>query len=250
MKAITRLQIKTDVPAPNLGPLLLAIETAGTCGSLALVSPGRCLVEYSLHSHLTHSRRMLQGIESLLTNTGFGWPDITALAVSLGPGSFTGLRIGLSTAKGLAMATGKPLIGVPTLDGLAAQLSFTRQLICPVLDARKKEVYAAFYRADQDSVCQRISDFLVLAPEQLAARINEPVIFIGDGAQTYGSIFQDALPDYAIIPPAELFYLRAAAIGFVALAYYCDQQFLDPATSAPIYVRPSEAELNYGHCHS
>ncbi|OGR02116.1 MAG: tRNA (adenosine(37)-N6)-threonylcarbamoyltransferase complex dimerization subunit type 1 TsaB [Deltaproteobacteria bacterium RIFOXYD12_FULL_50_9] len=235
------------ISPPDLGPILLAIETASICGSLALVTPGRCLAEYSLQSHLTHSRRMLQGIETLLTQTGLDWPDIAALAVSLGPGSFTGLRIGLSTAKGLAMATGKPLIGVPTLDGLAAQLSFNKQLICPVLDARKKEVYAAFYRADTAGNCQRISEFLILSPEQLTAGINEPVIFIGDGAQTYGSIFKDALKDRAIIPAAEIFFSRAAAIGLVALAHYREQQFLDPATSAPIYVRPSEAELNFDH---
>ncbi|OGQ96268.1 MAG: tRNA (adenosine(37)-N6)-threonylcarbamoyltransferase complex dimerization subunit type 1 TsaB [Deltaproteobacteria bacterium RIFOXYD12_FULL_57_12] len=228
---------------PRATPVLLALETATTFGSVALVAGDRCVAEYSLQSPLTHSRRLLAGVEWIMQESGSRWEDIDGIAVSLGPGSFTGLRIGLSTVKGLVLATGKPLLGVGTLDGLAGQFRQACHLVCPVLDARKKEVYTAFYRSDAHGVCQRLSEYLVLPPEAFCAMLTEPVILVGDGAEVYGELFQERLAGRVSIAPASIYFPRAAAIGMLAVAKWRRQEFLDASTTVPVYIRPSEAEL-------
>jgi tRNA threonylcarbamoyladenosine biosynthesis protein TsaB len=223
--------------------VLLALETSGMCGSIALVSKQQCIGEYSLHSRKTHSRRLLAGIDWLLGEAGLDWDEIGAIAISLGPGSFTGLRIGLSTAKGLAMASGLPLLGVVGLDGLAAQLGHASTLICPVLDARKNEVYAAFYRCRAAGLPERVSDLMVLPPAALAAMISEPVVLVGDGAILYEELFQQKLGELAIVAPGTIYFPRAASIGRLAFAKWARKDFLDPAGAVPLYIRPSEAEM-------
>ena len=228
-------------------PIILALETATMCGSVALVDGNRCLAEFSLQTGETHSRRLLAGIDHVLQESGIGWPEIDAVAVSLGPGSFTGLRIGLATAKGLAMAGGVKLIGVGTLDGLAAQLHAAGKiLICPVLDARKKEVYCCFYRCDNLGIPRRLGDYQVISPETLCARIDEPVLLLGDGAELYDGLFREKLADLLKNVPAHVYFPRAAAIGLLALDKWRGKGFLDPAEAIPIYIRPSEAELHSG----
>lgn len=228
-------------------PVLLALETATTCGSVALVNNAGLIGENSLKSSSTHSRRLLTAIEWLLRESSLAWPDIDGIAVSLGPGSFTGLRIGLSTAKGLAMAAGVPLFGIGTLDGLAAQLAVgDGRLVCPVLDARKQEVYAALYRGDQSGQHRRVSDYMTIQPEALCRQIKEPVVFLGDGIAVFESVIRDQLGSLAMLLPPQVFFPRAAVIGSLALAEWQNKAFLDPAAAVPIYVRASEAELNLG----
>lgn len=225
-------------------PLLLAMETSGPCGSIALVTPGRCLAEYSLNSAITHSRRLLASLADLLDDADFAWGDLDGLAVSVGPGSFTGLRIGLSTAKGLAMATGLPLLGIPTLDSLAAQLACTTKLICPIIDARKKEVFAALYQQQEGRELQRITDYLTITPTNLATHINAPTVFIGDGIHAYKDLFLDQLGERATFAPTTIYFARAAAIGMLALERWQAKEFMDPLRAIPLYVRASEAEVN------
>lgn len=226
-------------------PLLLALETSGLCGSVALLHRDRCLAEYSLQTDGTHSKRLLGAIEFLLGQAQVGWQDLDGIAVSLGPGSFTGLRVGLSTAKGLAMAADKPLLGVSSLDSLAGQFPYVTQQICAVIDARKKEVYAALYAADGTATVQRRSDYLVLSAEALAARIDTPTILAGDGALLYRPLFRETLQDLALEAPHETHFLRAAAVGRLALAKWDAGDFLSPATSVPDYIRASDAELGF-----
>jgi len=227
--------------------IILALETATMCGSVALVAENRCLAEFSLQTGETHSRRLLAGVDWLFQESGIDWPMVCAVAVSLGPGSFTGLRIGLATAKGLALAGSAKLIGVGTLDGLASQLfSAGETLICPVLDARKKEVYCSFYRCDKQGIPRRLGEYLVISPEALCTRIDGPVVLLGDGAAIYGDLFQEKLGDRLTVLPANAYFPRAATIGSLALDMWRKQEFLDPAGAEPIYIRPSEAELNLG----
>jgi len=229
------------------GPIILALETATLCGSVALVTANRCLAEFSLQTGETHSRRLLAGVDWLLQETGIGWPIIDAVAISLGPGSFTGLRIGLATAKGLAMAGGAKLIGVGTLDGLAAQLFAAGEiLICPVLDARRKEVYCGFYKCDKLGMPRLLEEYMVIGPEALCAKIHEPVVLLGDGAAVYAELFREKLADLLHIPPANAYFPRAATIGVLALDKWQKHEFLDPAGAEPIYIRRSEAELHLG----
>ena len=228
-------------------PVVLALETATLCGSVALVTQDRCLAEFSLQTGVTHSRRLLAGIDRLLQETGVDWQEIDAVAVSLGPGSFTGLRIGLATAKGLALAGDVKLIGVGTLDGLAAQLFAAGDiLICPVLDARKKEIYCGFYKCDDQGMPRLQAEPLVISPEMLCERIDEPVVMLGDGAAVHGDFFREKLDDLLKVAPPQVYFPRAATVGLLALEKWRQDEFLDPAGAEPIYIRLSEAELNFG----
>ncbi|MDZ7641720.1 MAG: tRNA (adenosine(37)-N6)-threonylcarbamoyltransferase complex dimerization subunit type 1 TsaB [Desulfurivibrio sp.] len=230
-------------------PLLLAVETTGACGSVALVDGQGCRGEYSLHSRRTHSRRLLSAIEGLLAACEIDWPQLDGIAVALGPGSFTGLRIGLSSVKGLALATGKPLLGIGSLDALAAQVPFTPYPVCPLIDARKGEVFSAFFSFSPTAehraapVGRRTSDYLALPPAELAVRITTPTLLLGSGAELYREQLREQLAELAIFAPPTLFFPRAAAVGQLALDKWQRRDFLAPATAAPLYIRPSDAKL-------
>lgn len=232
-------------PLPAFAPVILALETATSCGSLALVAEGRCLAEYSLTTSTTHSRRLLAGIHWLLAQAELSWSQIAAIAVSLGPGSFTGLRIALSTAKGLCMASKKPLIGVPTMSGLAGQFPFSALPICPVIDARKNEIYTALYRCNLRGALEKTSADLVISPKRLPEFIAGPTLLVGDALPLYGPMLKELLGESALLAPPELCFARAASIGAAAWPLFRQGSFLNPATAVPIYVRASDAELQF-----
>lgn len=224
---------------------ILAIDTATHTGSVALTDDGAVLAEYSLLSEETHSRRLLQAVDYLLARTGLVWEGIDGLAVTIGPGSFTGIRIGLATVKGLAMATGRPVVGISTLDALAANLFSTFSPIFPVIDARKKEVFTAVYYPDQEGRPVKASPEMVLSPGDLVARIKERVILIGDGVCSYGQFFKEALGDKAVFAPGPLSFIRASNVAFLAAERFRSGQQDDVATLVPVYIRPSEAEMKW-----
>nr|MBF0220872.1 tRNA (adenosine(37)-N6)-threonylcarbamoyltransferase complex dimerization subunit type 1 TsaB [Desulfobulbaceae bacterium] len=226
-------------------PLILAIENSTMCGSVAIVSPDICLAELSITSPTTHSRRLLGAIDTVLENASLKIEDVDAIAISLGPGSFTGIRIGLTTAKGLAFATQKPLIGINTLDALAAQVGMTSSLICAMLDARKKEVFAAFYTTSSAQQLDRCSELLSVPIASIYQTISEPVLFVGDGSLLYKTELQDSLGLMASFAPHEICYPRASAVGMLAIGQWHSNNFLNPASASPSYVRPSDAEICY-----
>lgn len=225
----------------------MSLDTSTPCSSVALTvgtrEQGEVVATLSLTGTLTHSRRLLSAIDWIMTEAGVNWPDITGIGVSLGPGSFTGLRIGMATAKGLAAAADKALLGASTLDSLAAKC-VTNRLVCSVLDARKKEVYAAFYRCNQRGLTERVGEPAVLAPEILASSIDEPVLLIGNGARIYRDIWQKALLEKAQFAPAGLNEPSATSLGFLAGELLEKGHVLDLAEGTPLYVRSSDAELN------
>lgn len=226
--------------------LILAIETATGCGSVSLTkgtnSDGTVLAEYTLQPDTTHSRRLLGSIEAMMAAAGAGWNDLDAVAVSQGPGSFTGLRIGMAAAQGIAMAAQVPLVGVSTLDGLAAQVTAIDLPVCCLLDARKQQVYAAFYRYGDDFSYQRTSEILVLSPEALVTRIEEPTLVAGPGIRACQSRLA-AHPQVRLLPAGYL-HPRAALIGFCGARVLHDGAAGGGAELVPLYVRASEAELN------
>lgn len=226
---------------------ILAVDTATPCSTVALTtgtpSGGRVLASLSLSSNVTHSRRLLLAIEHLLTDTRISKGSIGGYAVGLGPGSFTGLRIGMATVKGLAAGAARPLYGVSTLDVLAANCGGSK-LICSVLDARKKEVYAAFYRCDGAGVARRVSEIRAVSPETLAQQIEEPVLMVGDGLQVYREYWQSVLGDMLTIAPAQHWSPSAATLGLLAGELEEQGRPLDVASAVPLYVRGSDAELN------
>jgi tRNA threonylcarbamoyladenosine biosynthesis protein TsaB len=146
---------------------VLAVETSTLAGGAALLDGDLIVGEYTLDVRAPHSERLMGAIDRLLTDAGWTVRDLEGLAVSVGPGSFTGLRIGLSTVKGLALALGIPVAAVPTLDAMASLLPFAALPVCPVLDARKREVYASLYRWDSGGM-RRVWDYVAVAPAELA----------------------------------------------------------------------------------
>jgi len=214
---------------------VLAVETSTLAGGAALLDGGLVVGEYTLDISLTHSERLMGTIDRLLTDAGWTVRDLEGLAVSVGPGSFTGLRIGLSTVKGLALALTIPIAAVPTLDAMATLLPFAALPVCPVLDARKREVYASLYRWDGADM-RREWNYLALAPADLARRLDEPVIVLGDAADQV-----DSPHARRIRPPRR--GPSPAAVGFLGHSRLATGDTIAPAALVPIYLRPSEAEL-------
>src|SRR2546428_8438510 len=159
---------------------LLAVESATLSGGFGLLDGDRLLAEITLNIAIPHSERLMSAVDRLLADCGLAPSDLEGLAVSVGPGSFTGLRVGLATVKGLAMALDLPVAAVPTLDALAARLPFADAPVCPILDARKGEVYLSRYRWDGQAMV-REWEHLALSPEAAASRLEPPVILLGDG---------------------------------------------------------------------
>ena len=143
---------------------ILGIDTATRVGSLAIVDNESLIGEYTLNMNTTHSVRLLPALDQLLKTADLVLSHIDVLAISLGPGSFTGLRIGASTVKGLALAANKPVVGIPTLDALAQNFRGVESLICPMVDARKKEVYTALYRSKRTGSLEKETPDLAVAP--------------------------------------------------------------------------------------
>lgn len=228
-------------------PLILSLDTATRCSSVALTrgktAAGEVLAQISFSTGITHSRRLLNSVETLLQETETDWVEIDAVAVGLGPGSFTGLRIGMATAKGFAVAAGKKLLGVSTLDALAS-MCVTEKRICAVIDARKKQVYCAFYRFDEQKGPLPEGKVLPLSPQQLIDQISEPVLMIGDGVVTYGELFKNELGSLVTYAPFHLHVPSAAAIGLLCGILFEENRYLDIGTAAPVYVRASDAELS------
>ena len=213
----------------------MAVETSTLAGGVALLDGERVIGEYLLDGRITHSERLMPAIDRLLRDAGWTAASLEGLAVAVGPGSFTGLRIGLSAVKGLAWALGIAVAAVPTLDAMAASLPFATHPVCPVLDARKNEVYCSLYRWD-GATMRREWEYLALAPASLAARLTEPTILLGDGAHAVPSRHVRVAPAHRRMP-------SAAAVGVLGLARFQAGQIVSARELSPFYLRPSEAEL-------
>lgn len=214
---------------------ILAVETSSLAGGVALLDDERLVAEYLLDVSVTHSERLMAAVERVLADARWTARELRGLAVAVGPGSFTGLRIAVSTVKGLALGLDLPIAAVPTLDAMAAALPWAALPVCPVLDARKGEVYASLYRWDGGAM-RRDWDYLALPPEALAARLTEPVIVAGDGAPAIRSPYARLVP-----PPRRL--PSPACVGMLGLERLRRGDGVAAAALAPLYLRPSEAEL-------
>jgi len=224
--------------------ILLGIDTSTSCGSMALVDDRRVIAEWNLSHSKTHSERLLPGLVRMLEAADTPLERVDLIAVAVGPGSFTGLRIGLATAKALALGAGKPMVGVPTLDVLAENVVASPLLVCPALDARKGEVFAALYRKPAPGSSQRISPYLSVRPEQLLEEIQEPALFLGDGSLLYRERLQSLARHPILLAPLECHSPRASTLCRLALEKYRAEGAADPADIRALYVRLSDAELN------
>ncbi|MBI5048707.1 MAG: tRNA (adenosine(37)-N6)-threonylcarbamoyltransferase complex dimerization subunit type 1 TsaB [Deltaproteobacteria bacterium] len=237
---------------------ILAIDTATASGSIALLEDGRLIAELTTCIQETHAERLLPSIKTLLHGIGASIEDVDGFALAAGPGSFTGLRIGLSTIKGLAWSLNKKVVCVSTLEALAMNLPYSDKQICPLLDARKKEVYAGIYKFQDASFKMQDNDRLetcglqlatclmpdaALSPEALIERITKSTIFLGDGLKVYGNPIKAMLKDKAIIAPEYLWTIKASNIGLLAWKRFKNGDSDSPQTVELKYLRPSEAEL-------
>lgn len=225
---------------------ILAFDTATSNCSVAITrggfDDGQVVGSLSFDSSVTHSRRLLGSIDWLLHITEMSMSDIAALALGTGPGSFTGLRIGMATAKGLAHGKALPLIGISSLDAVAAAVRSER-LICVVMDARKKEVYCCFYRCRPGRDVSRCSEPTVMTPAALAQMISEPVTMAGDGVRVYNDVFSELLGDRAELLPW-ITAPSAANIGFLASTAQAEGSYLDLDQAVPEYIRSSDVQLS------
>ena len=186
-----------------------------------------------------HTTRLLALARTLLDRAGLAFADLDLIAVGTGPGSFTGLRIGLALAKGLAFAGGLPVVGVPTLEALAwvvdAEPGAT---VCAALDARKREVYAALFALEAGGP-RRLTPDLALAPEALAARLPRPCTIVGDAGEVYGAV----LGAHARLLPFATHHPRGGVIARLGAARLAAGEAANVGTLEPVYVRPPDAEL-------
>jgi tRNA threonylcarbamoyladenosine biosynthesis protein TsaB len=213
----------------------MAVDTSTLAGGVALFDGERVVGEYLLDVRITHSERLLPAIDRLLRDAGWTTDTLEGLAVAIGPGSFTGLRIGLSAVKGLGWALGLRVAAIPTLDAMAAALPFAGLPVCPVLDARQNELFCALYRWD-GATMHREWDYLALAPDVLAARLVEPTILMGEAASSVPSRHARLAPPHRRVP-------SAAAVGVLGLARFRAGDVVSASELLPFYLRPSQAEL-------
>ena len=222
----------------------LGIDTSSRTCSIALLKEDCLLIEMTLGDTHSHSRKLLSLIHYALERAALEIDQIDCFAVALGPGSFTGLRIGISTLKGLCMATQKPIVGVSSLEALSYSVPNNPALICPLLDARKKQVYTSLFRYREKKLVRLIED-MVLYPEELIKRINERVIFLGDGVDVYRDLIEEKIGDLALFLPRFFNQPRAASVAGIGMMKHSLGEALDPRDLKPTYIRRSEAEIKW-----
>ncbi|HYE91367.1 MAG TPA: tRNA (adenosine(37)-N6)-threonylcarbamoyltransferase complex dimerization subunit type 1 TsaB [Terriglobales bacterium] len=214
---------------------VLAVDTSTMAGGVAVLDGERVIGESLLDVRTTHSERLMLAVDRALGDAGWAPASLDGFAVAVGPGSFTGLRIGLAAVKGLAFALGRPIAAVPTLDAMAAGLPFASQPVCAVLDARRDEVYASLYRWDGRDM-RREWDYLALSPAALAERLTEPVVGVGDGAALVRSPWLTPARPIRRGP-------AAAVVGWLGAERLRRGEHVAAGDLVPFYLRPSEAEL-------
>ena len=235
---------------------VLAIDSSGLTATVAVVEETQTVAEYTINYKKTHSQTVLPMIDEVVKMTELDLGTIDAIAVAGGPGSFTGLRIGSATAKGLGLALNKPLIHVPTVDGLAYNVFGCEDIICPIMDARRNQVYTGIYTFSKkagekegrnlvEPVFQVIKMQMAVSIEELAERLNRyrrPVVFLGDGVPVYENVLAEKLTVPYSFAPAYMNRQRAAVVGTLAIQYYKSGKFETAEEHRPDYLRVSQAE--------
>lgn len=223
--------------------ILLAVDTATEICGVALSRNGDVEAHVVLNHGETHTRHVMAAISSVLDRAGVALSAIDAYAVTQGPGSFTGLRIGISTVKGLAVATGKPLVGISTLEILAHQAAGEEKIICPVIDARRNELYWAIYLRS-DGEIQNQAPESVGAADQIIQQIDAPCLFIGNGVMHYRQQLEAAIPFKTSWSSQEEGYLQPAVLARLAHNKIVAGIHDDVMAFGPVYLRKSDAEIS------
>lgn len=223
--------------------IILGIESAAHTASAALVSEDLVLAEYTIDGKLTHSQTLLPMIDEIVRRSQTEISAIDAAAVSAGPGSFTGLRIGTGTAKGLGLALDIPLIAVPTTDAMAYGFYGCRHLICPIMDARRDQVYTGIYDYREEFTVLQEAE--AVSVDELAGQLSQwedTVLFLGDGVPRFGSVLREKLGARACFAPAGMNRARAALVASYGAKLLAEHRETEPDLLLPVYLRESQAE--------
>lgn len=223
---------------------ILGIDSSGLVASVAVVEDDVMLAEYTVNYKKTHSQTLLPMLKEIADMISLDLASVDAIAVAAGPGSFTGLRIGSATAKGLGLALDKPIISVPTVDGLAYNLYGTEKRICPLMDARRNQVYTGIYEFQGDRL-QVIEPQMAVAVSEIVSKINEDgreVVFLGDGVPVYRTFLEKEVKVPSSFAPAHANRQRAGAIAALGERYFAAGQMESAAEHKPEYLRLSQAE--------
>lgn len=234
---------------------VLAIDSSGLTATVAIVEDEQTIAEYTTNYKKTHSQTLLPMIDEMVRMVDADLKDIDAIAVAGGPGSFTGLRIGSATAKGLGLALDKPLIHVPTVDAMAYSTYGCEDIICPIMDARRKQVYTGLYsfshKKNEDGglydepVFQVLRMQMAVPVEELIRHLNvyrRRVVFLGDGVPVYKEMLAEGLKVPYSFAPSFMNRQRAAAVGALGIRYYEEGRYESAAEFRPEYLRKSQAE--------
>lgn len=224
--------------------MILAIDSSSLVASVALADEDTTIAEYTTNLKKTHSQTLLPMIDEIFRMTGLDKNILEAIAVTLGPGSFTGLRIGAATAKGLALALDLPIIGVSTLETMAYNMNHCNKLICPIMDARRNQVYTGIYRC-ADEQLEMLKEPCAISLEQLVKDINqlgEKVIFIGDGIPVSRAYIEEHIRVDYYFAQSHLNRQRSASLAAIAIQRLAKGLTENADTFAPEYMRLSQAE--------
>ncbi|MEA2013845.1 MAG: tRNA (adenosine(37)-N6)-threonylcarbamoyltransferase complex dimerization subunit type 1 TsaB [Thermodesulfobacteriota bacterium] len=230
----------------NLKPdmITLAIDTSAGTTSVALLNDDNILAEIFMNSGRNHAETLLPAIESLIGSVGLKAEQMDLFAFTAGPGSFTGLRVGASTIKGLAFVLDIPVVGVCTLDALVLNIPdflLKKAVVCPVLDAGRGEVYTTLYTCSEMGIYAKTLKECVVRLDEFISSMDGRVIFLGDAAEKYRNVIEELLPDRALFMPSNLNHVRASAVGRVARGKFCAGEISDIMTLTPDYLRASYA---------
>ena len=226
---------------------ILGIDSSGLVASVAIVEDDRLVAEYNLQYKITHSQTLLPMLEEIRNRIHLDMQTIDAIAVAAGPGSFTGLRIGAATVKGLGLALGKPIIPVPTLEGMAYNCYGTDLLVCPIMDARRHQVYTGLYIFEKEDRIRMksVMEQTAVGFDELAAKLNvlgREVLFLGDGVPVFAEAMKELLRIPYYFAPAHMNRQRAASVAALGKEKFEQGIFEDAADHAPEYLRLSQAE--------
>lgn len=223
---------------------IVAIDSSGLVASVAILENDSILATYSVNYKKTHSQTLLPMLDAVAKMIDLDLDTVDAIAIAKGPGSFTGLRIGSATAKGLGLALDKPIVEIPTVDGLAYNLWGAKDLVCPLMDARRNQTYTGIYAFEKGEM-QVLEPQCAVDIAQIVEKINElqrAVIFLGDGVP----VFWDYIAEHVQVPyffaPAHLNKQRAGAVAALAFRYLKNGQTVSAAEHQPDYLRLSQAE--------
>lgn len=225
---------------------LLGIDSATEAASCAVIDDDKLLGEITFNYKKQHSVIIMNMIDYLLKNLKISIDDLDGFAVSKGPGSFTGLRIGMAVVKGLSEGSKKPFVSVSSLDTMAYSLAYTNGIICPIIDALRNNVYTALYTFEDDKL-NKISDYMAISVDDLIKMLrdyNLPVTFIGDAVPKFKETFETKL-DKVSFSPTHLNLVKASGLCELGINLMREGKFDNPLSSAPIYLRKSQAEREY-----